>query len=136
MFVFVAHPLCAQIITVLPSFPSVEDTVTILYDATQGNGGLKDLNQAVYMHTGLITEKSQTSSDWKFVVGSWGSTDTKLLMTSLGNNLYTVKLHIRSFYNVPVDEKVLKLAFVFRNSTGSAAGRESNGEIYFMNWLM
>lgn len=127
LFVFVAHPLCAQIITVLPSFPSVEDTVTILYDATQGNGGLKDLNQAVYMHTGLITEKSQTSSDWKFVVGSWGSTDTKLIMTSLGNNLYTVKLHIRSFYNVPVDEKVLKLAFVFRNSTGSAAGRESNG---------
>jgi len=79
------------------------------------------------MHTGLITEKSQSSSDWKFVVGSWGSTDTKLLMTSLGNNLYAVKFHIRSFYNVPVDEKVLKLAFVFRNSTGSAAGKESNG---------
>ncbi|MBK7694399.1 MAG: DUF4961 domain-containing protein [Saprospiraceae bacterium] len=125
--------LSAQVLQVSPIFPSAEDTVTIIYDASMGNAGLKDFNQQVYLHTGLITDKSQSPSDWKYVVGSWGTTDSRLIMTSLGKNLYSVKFHIRSFYNVPVNEKVLKLAFVFRNSTGSLSGREANGGDIFYN---
>lgn len=53
-------------------------------------------------------------------------------MTPLGSNLYSIKYHIRSFYNVPQNVQVLRLAFVFRNVNGSIVGRDaSNQDIFY-----
>ena len=48
-------------------------------------------------------------------------------------NVYTLTISpsIREFYGVPADEKILKLAFVFRNSGGSVTGRDVGGTDIF-----
>jgi glycosidase len=121
----------AQILSVTPAFPTENDTVTILYNATEGNGQLKNLSGNVYAHAGLITSKSTSGTDWKYVQGVWGTADPKVLMTSLGNNIYKIKYHIKSFYGLPTGETALRLAFVFRNADGSKVGRNADGSDIF-----
>ena len=79
----------AQILSVTPAFPSQNDTVTIIYDATEGNGALTGV-VPVYAHAGLITNQSTSPTDWKHVQGNWGTTDASVLMTNLGNNLHKI----------------------------------------------
>jgi hypothetical protein len=130
--IFVPFLGSSQVISVDPVFPTVNDTVVILFDASQGNAALKNFNGPVYVHTGLITDQSVNSTDWKFVQGAWATNDPRLLMQSLGNNRYQIRLHIKSFYKIPDGEKVNKLAFVFRNVSGSIVGRDASGaDIYY-----
>lgn len=120
-----------QILVVTPVNPTTDDTVTIIYDATKGNGALANFNGPVFAHTGLITTASTGPNNWFFVQGNWGTYDTARLMTPLGNNLYSIKYHIRSFYNVPHNVQVLRLAFVFRNVNGTIVGRDANNQDIF-----
>ncbi len=120
---------CAQV-TLIPTFVTQQDTVEVIFDATQGNGALVGVNQ-VYAHTGVITNLSGGLSNWRWVQGNWGQADPKVQMTNLGTNLHSIKYHINSFYNVPANETVSHLAFVFRNTDGSIVGRTaSGGDIY------
>lgn len=123
--------LSGQILLVNPVNPSTDDTVTIIYDATKGNGALANFNGPVFAHTGLITTASTGPNNWFYVQGNWGTFDTARLMTPLGNNLYSIKFHIRSFYNVPQNVQVLRLAFVFRNVNGTIVGRDANNQDIF-----
>ena len=117
--------LTAQIITVDPLFPTPDDTVTITFDATQGNAGLVGVDQ-VYAHTGVITELSNPGQ-WRYVVGNWGTDDPRVRMTNIGDNKHQLTFHMRSFYGVPVNERILEMAFVFRNVDGSREGKTENG---------
>ncbi len=126
---FCASPLLAQV-SVNPPFPTIDDTVTVTYDATQGTGGLRGVAQ-VYAHTGVITSRSNSPSDWKYVLTQWGRDDAKGRMTAIGNDLHTLRLHIRSFYNVPQGEDVRQLAMVFRNVDGSKEGKGAGGADIF-----
>lgn len=120
-------------VTVSPTFPKDTDSITVTFDATQGNKALKDLGPPiVYMHAGVITDKSTSSTDWKYVQGNWGTADNKVLMNYQGNNIYQKKYHIRNFYGVPGGEKILRLAFVFRNVDGSKVGRTADGSDIFV----
>lgn len=120
-------------VTIEPAFPNINSLITVYYDATQGNGGLKDCNCDVYMHTGLITDKSSSGSDWKYVQGNWGTNDPKVKMTKVADNLYSISYNIKSFYGVPDGEVVKQLAFVFRNVNGSKEGKTSTGGDIFYN---
>jgi 1,4-alpha-glucan branching enzyme len=121
----------AQILSVTPAFPSQNDTVTIIYDATEGNGALTGV-VPVYAHAGLITNQSTSPSDWKHVQGSWGTADASVLMTNLGNNLHKIEYHMPTFYGFGSSVIVQKMAFVFRNGNGTIVGRDPNGsDIYY-----
>jgi 1,4-alpha-glucan branching enzyme len=122
--------LNAQILEISPAFPTVNDVVTIIYDATKGNGALTGVNQ-VYCHTGLITTASTSPSNWLFVQGNWGQVDANVQMTPIGNNKHSITIDIDAFYGFPVNTTVLKLAFVFRNANGSIVGREADGSDIF-----
>lgn len=120
-----------QVITVSPVFPTQNDTITITFDASQGNGDLVGVSP-VYAHLGVITLNSTSPADWKFVQGTWGTADAKVLMTNLGNNKHEIKFHIPTFYNLPISETVLQLACVFRSADGSQVGRAADGgDIYY-----
>lgn len=122
----------AQVVKTSPLFVTENDSVTIIFDATLGNAALKNLGPPdVYAHTGVITSKSTSKADWRYVQGNWGKADAKMKMQYLGANKYSIRYHIRSFYGVPSDEKILHMAFVFRNTDGSKVGRNSDGsDIY------
>ena len=120
-----------QILQVTPPFPTAQDTVTIVYDATQGNAALVGV-APVYAHAGIITSTSTSPSNWQNVQGTWGQASPNVLMTSLGNNKHRIKYHIPTFYGAPAaGATVQQLAFVFRNAAGSVVGRSSDGsDIY------
>lgn len=122
----------AQVVSLSPAFASQNDTVTVTYDATLGNAALIGVSP-VYAHAGVITNKSTSSTDWKYVQGAWGTDDAKVKMTSIGNNKFTLKYHIKTFYGLPANENALKLAFVFRNADGSKVGRSTDGSDIFVD---
>lgn len=123
----------SQIISVQPELPDNSSTITIIYNAKYGNGELAGYTGTVYAHTGLITDESQNPSDWKHVVGNWGQADNRVKMANIGDDLYSISYNINDFYGLNgSNEKVLQLAFVFRNEDGSLVGRtESNGDIFY-----
>jgi 1,4-alpha-glucan branching enzyme len=123
----------AQVITTTPVFPIDNDSVVVIFDAALGSGGLNNVAPPIYAHTGVITNLSTSGSDWKYVVAGWGVNLPKALMTPLGNNKYKLVLKptIRDYYGVPAAEKILKIAFVFRNSDGSKTGKNADGSDIF-----
>jgi len=121
----------AQVLEVSPAFPTVNDVVTIIYDATQGNAALVGQTQ-IYAHTGVITSTSTSPTNWQFTKGAWGTADPTVAMTSLGNNKFSITIDIDQFYGFPTNTIVLKLAFVFRNAAGTIVGRSADGtDIYY-----
>lgn len=122
-----------QVVRTEPVFPTENDSVRIVFDASQGNAGLAGYSGDIWAHTGVITDKSQSGTDWKYVIAPWATNTDKTKMTSLGNNLWELKIgpSIRSYYGVPAGEKILKMAFVFRNSGGSRQGKMADGSDIF-----
>ncbi len=124
----------AQVITVDPVFPLASDAAVITFNADFGDMGLMNYaGEDVYAHTGVITDKSTSSSDWKYVIAEWTVNLPKAQLTKISANVYTLNItpSIREFYGVPAGEKILKLAFVFRNSSGSVTGRDYSGADIF-----
>ncbi len=107
----------SQVITVTPPLPNDQNSVDVIFDASQGSGGLAGYTGDVYAHTGVITNLSTGNSDWKYVKAGWGVNIPDCKLTSLGNNLWKLVIgpSIRAYYNVPAAESIEKLAFVFRS---------------------
>jgi hypothetical protein len=121
----------AQILDVSPAFPTVNDVVTITYDASEGNGALVGTS-TVYAHLGVITSTSTSMTNWQYVQGNWGTADPSVLMTSLGNNLFQITFDMDVFYGFPAGTTVNYMSMVFRNANGSVVGRSANGsDIYY-----
>ena len=116
---------------VTPALPNLEDTITVLFDATQGNGALAGFSGNVYAHTGVLTPFSSDSSDWQYVVSSWGTADTMVQMDSVGPDLYSLRFQIGDYYGLPAGTPATHLAFVFRNASGSVVGRDADGSDMF-----
>ncbi|MBR1381804.1 MAG: hypothetical protein IJ554_04955 [Paludibacteraceae bacterium] len=104
--------------------------VTIIFDATKGNGGMIGATKC-YAHTGLITAASTSDTDWKNVIGSWRGT-TQPQLTSLGNNKWQLDIpNIFTFYGVPETTDIKKLAFVFHDGpNGNKEGKAASGDIF------
>jgi len=124
------HTAFAQV-TCSPVFPNEDDNVTVTFDATQGNAALVGVNP-VWAHLGVITNLSTGPSDWKHVVTTWGTNNAAAQMTNAGTNLWSKTFNIKTFFNIPANETVLKIACVFRNTSGSIVGRAADGsDIYY-----
>lgn len=125
----------AQVVYTEPAFPTVDDAVIVYFDATEGTGGLKDCNCTIYIHTGVITNESTTSSDWKHVAMEWGVENPDWALTPVAGeaNLYTFEItpSIREYYSISDNEIVEKMAFVFRNGNGSLEGKDIGGTDIF-----
>ena len=118
----------AQTIWLKPESPLVNDTITLYFNAAEGNKALIDLPGDVYIHTGVITNKSIDSHDWKYVIGNWGKDDKSLLMKREGKNLYSFRFVIKTFYQLRPDDVANQLAYVFRNLDGSLVGKTKDNE--------
>jgi 1,4-alpha-glucan branching enzyme len=123
----------AQVVSPDPTFPSSQDNITLTFDATLGNKGLQGFQGSVYAHTGLITDQSNSGSDWKYVQGTWG-TNNAPLMTKISENKYTINIgDIYAFYGAPKTEKILQIAILFRSENGETTGRNADGSDIFVN---
>ena len=131
---FIGNFISAQVVTTLPIFPTADEPVTIIFDASQGNAALEDFAGPVYAHTGLITTESATPTDWQYTQGIWGTPDAEVLMTDIGDNLFSITYtNILDFYGASPDDTILQLAFVFRNESGAIVGRNADGSDIYVN---
>ncbi len=106
---------CGKLVKWTPDPVTDTGEVEITCDATEGNKGLLDYNKDVYVHVGLITNKSVNRNDWEFVLFDWGSKDPRALATPAGKNKWKYKIsNIREFFKVGNDEKILNLVILFR----------------------
>ena len=121
-----------QIITTDPVFPTANDSVTIIYDANQGNGALRGTTATVFAHIGVVTS-SRTGTGWQFVQGTWGTNDARVRMTNLGNNRFQLGFRVRSFFvGLGANTPVYRFGMVFRNQAGNIVGRSATGEDIFV----
>lgn len=107
----------SQLIVTDPPFPTDNQAVLVTFNAAEGNAGLANYTGDVYAHTGVITNLSTSSSDWKHVKTNWGQNTPETKLTKIADNLYTLSISpsIRSYYGVPASETILKVALVFRS---------------------
>ncbi len=113
----------ASPVTSEPAYPTINDSIIIYFDATKGNQGLKDFAGPVYAHTGVLTDESISSSEWKYVVTNWGEDTPETQLSQVETNLWKLVIgYPRVYYNIPENVKVTHLAFVFRSSQQSGGG--------------
>ncbi len=106
-----------------PAFPLENLPVTVYFNAAYGNGGLFDYTGDVYAHTGLITNLSVNSTDWKYVKTEWGENTPATKLTRIDDNTYSLTIsNIRTYYGIPSGEQIMKMAFVFRSDLPQTSG--------------
>ena len=129
----------AQVVTFEPNFATQYDSVTIYFDATQGNGALEGFTGRVFLHTGVITSESTSGSDWKYVPAGWESYPANLEAEQVGENRwkFTYAPDIRTFFGITgTTEEVLEIAMLFKGTrtlSGAplAVGRDKgNSDIF------
>lgn len=128
-FLFVT-PVSSQLLITVPAFPKDTSSISITVDCTKGNQGLLNYSNTndVYVHVGVITNLSNSSSDWKYVKFTWATADAAARATSLGNNRYQYIINnIRTFFGVPAGETIQKISILFRNGAGTTVQRNADG---------
>ena len=102
----------------VPALPVEDSSVVIYFDATLGNGALSGYSGDVYAHTGVITNKSTSPTEWLHVVSDWGENLPKTKFTRVGPNLYKLEIsNIRDYYGITdPTEHVLRIAMVIRSA--------------------
>lgn len=104
-------------ITTNPSFPVASQSVIITFDSSQ-ESRLGKFTGDLYAHTGVIIEGE---SSWKHVIGEWAQNSIQPKLTHQGDGIYTLEItpDINTFYSIDQEEKITKMALVFRSSDGS-----------------
>jgi len=121
----------AQIVRLEPSNATGDDEIRVIFDATQGNGGLVG-ESSVYMHSGVVIDGPE-GTDWTNVVGNWGEDDGigKMSLVSGETDLWEITLSptARDYYTVPNGTNMFRLSFVFRSPDGGKKGEGTPGSI-------
>ena len=126
--VFAFTIIKAQLLSFTPNFPLDNSNLVVTMDATKGNKGLKDFAGPVYVHVGVITNLSTGPSNWKYVPFGWGTSNPLAEATNAGTNKWTYTINnIRTFFNVPVGETILRVCILFRNAAGTLVQRNMDG---------
>lgn len=122
--------LCGNALLTLNAGISISpfgDSLTIVYDATQGQTQLIGANK-VYFHSGYQLVPFGPIIGW---VGNWGQDDGLGQMTNIGTDLWSITINIQNHYNLASNINVNSLAMVFRNADGTLTGKDDLGaDIY------
>ena len=86
----------------------------------------------LYAHTGVLTEQSTTTGDWKYVLADWGNNIPECKLEKKDDNLwhYTIKGGVHAWYGVPEREKVTHIAFVFRSADSKIEVKDNGADIF------
>jgi 1,4-alpha-glucan branching enzyme len=121
----------SQVVTHTPNYVTANDSITIIFNASQGNGALAGAD-SVWIHTGLITDRSAGTSDWHYKKRAYAFPDSAVLMTKIATNVFRIKFKINTWYGFNTQEKVRALAMVFRNRPGTQVGKNADGTDIFI----
>lgn len=105
--------------------------LTINYDATQGQTGLIGASK-VYMHSGL-SDTDLVGTSWMNTIGNWGNDDSIGIMTSLGNDKWSITIDVTNYYGVNFMDTPKYIAINFRNEDGTQSGKDNSGNDIFID---
>lgn len=124
----------SQLLTWTPAFPvenNTSQTLVITVDATKGSQGLLNYTPSdVYVHIGVITTFSTSTSDWKHVPFTWATTPAAAKATSIGNNKWTFTItgSLRTYFGVTDPNEIIqKIAILFRSGDGNRKQSNTDG---------
>lgn len=132
LFAFAAN---AQVVYSEPAIlQQTSQNITIYFDATKGDAGLKDYAGPIYAHIGVITSKSTSGSDWKYAP-TWLDNSAKYQLTKVSTNLWKLTMtNINTYFGITDATEVVKqIAIVFRDAVGVKTGRAVGGSDIYMN---
>ncbi|MBN1638643.1 MAG: T9SS type A sorting domain-containing protein [Ignavibacteriales bacterium] len=137
--ILVLGVLKGQLITWTPVSVTEDDSVIVYFDATQGSGGLAGYTGDVYAHTGVLTDISVNTGDWKAVKTNWGQNTPETKCERIAPDLYkfVIRPSVKEFYPLDPDgsdgEEYLYIAFVFRSATSPyLEGKTADGGDIFL----
>ena len=121
----------SQMLNVLPREFDENTTQDVVITLNTAGTALDGYTGSVYAHTGVLTSRSTSTSDWKYVKSSWNNNIEACHLTKIGDNKYQYVIEggPRAFYGVPEGENIEYLAFVFRSSDGSKQVRDCGNDI-------
>jgi len=80
-------------VTIVPAQFSLDDSITITFNARLGNAGLLNETGNVFLFAGLITETSQHQGDWRYgVPGQWNNYPLSTKLTRIDSNTYFIRI--------------------------------------------
>ena len=130
LFISLLSSSDAQVVSTSPHFFGGQDSITITFDAILGNSALAGFSQTIYAHTGVITN---VSNNWRYVKSAWGVVDPAVQMTNIGNDKYQISFVPRTYYGVPSNEVIKKIAILFRDASGNIVARNGDGSDMFID---
>lgn len=130
LIALLVFPIAKSQVTSDPAIAVDDQAVTVFFDASKGTGGLAGYDGDIYAHTGVITDKSSSGSDWKYVKAGWTENIEACKLTKVSGDNYKLEIlpSIREFYNVPQGETIEQIAFVFRSSDSKLEGKGDGGK--------
>lgn len=134
LFLALSFSLVAQSqVSTQPTFFDDSEPLVINFDANQGNKALYNHSEQVYVHIGVITNRSTGGTDWKYA-SPWGNNADKYKASRTGQNSYQLKIpnSLRSFFRVADGEKIKSIAILFRSADGSKVARTAAGGDMFL----
>lgn len=119
----------SQLITTEPVFPVADKPVTIMFHSDIETGPLKEYTGDLYVHTGVILSDD---SKWQYVIGNWGDNINQPKLEYLGNYTYSLVISpdIYSYYSIPAEKSILKIALVVRSSDGTQQTADLFVDVY------
>lgn len=130
----------ADILIPLASITIYTDPATVYNDTTEDvvlyvdatGTAMAGFSGEMYAHTGVLTDKSATSADWRYVKHEWTVNSEDCKMTKVEGNLWklTIKGGPRAFYGVAAGETIKKMAFVFRSADGTKELKDNGNDIF------
>jgi hypothetical protein len=106
-----------------------EDITIILNTKGTAADGFKG---ELYAHTGVLTNLSSTTGDWKYVLSEWGENIPECKLERVEDNTwhYTIKGGVHAWYGVPDSETVTHIAFVFRSADSAIEVKDNGSDIF------
>ncbi|MBN2520225.1 MAG: T9SS type A sorting domain-containing protein [Bacteroidales bacterium] len=118
---FIVSNLNSQQVTTDPEFPSTSGSIMVIFNSHAGDAPLANYSGDIYAHTGVMTDESVNTHDWKYVKTNWGFNSPETKLTKINDSIYELSISpdIFTYYGITGDVKVVQLAFVFRSADGS-----------------
>lgn len=99
--------------------PGYQGEVVVWFNPSGGNGGMVGATQC-FAHTGLITNESKNTSDWKYATAKWRGGEDKYRLEKVGSYWKLTIPNLYSYYGCPSTTSITALAFVFNDGPGGS----------------
>jgi len=126
-----------QLLSWTPDFIQSSSTpVVITMNANYGDKGLLNYSPTtdVYVHIGVITNLSNSASDWKHTKFTWATTNAAAQATYIGSNKWTFTITggLSTYFSLLPGEEIQKIAILFRSGNASKVQRNADGSDMFI----